>query len=110
MDITPIILTLIFAFGFIVVAYDQFALSRGWTINPWMRGNSFLKLSGVFSIFMAPALAFHMQVWWFAILVVVAGFVCFFLFILLFKKHVQLVAASGLGIGWIWFATLLVRA
>ncbi len=109
MDINPIILTLIFAFGFIVVAYDQFASSKGWTIKPWMRGNSFLKLSGVFSIFMAPALAFHMLSWWVVIFVIVAGFGCFFLLVTFLKQHTQIVAATGLVIGWFWFATLLVQ-
>ena len=110
LGVHPIILTLIFAFGFIAVAYDQIASSRGWTIQPWMTGNSSLKLSGVFSIFMAPALAFHMLSWWISILVIVAGFGCFLLFVMLLKKHVQLIALAGLTISWVWFATLLVNA
>ncbi len=107
--IHPIILTLIFSFGFIAVAYDQIASSRGWTIEPWMMGNSSVKLSGVFSIFMAPALAFHMLSWWISIFVIVAGFGCFLLLVMALKKHVQLVAVAGLTISWVWFATLLVN-
>ncbi|MFV1997362.1 MAG: hypothetical protein ACC641_05055 [Acidiferrobacterales bacterium] len=110
MDITPIILTQIFSFGFIAVVYDQIALSRGWAIEQWMRGNSFMKLSGVFSIFMAPALAFQMLPWWFSIAVIVVGLVCFFLFVTILKRHVQLFAVVGLAISWVWFATLLVQS
>ena len=109
-NITPLILTLIFACGFIAVAYDQIAMSRGWSMKPWMRGNSFMKLSGVFSIFMAPALAFHLLPWWVSIFVVIAGFASFFLFVVILKKHAQLFAVAGLGIGWVWFATLLVQS
>ena len=109
MNITLIILTLIFAFGFVVVAYDQFALKRDWTVKSWMRGNSFPKLSAVFSIFMAPALAFYMLSWWAPIIVIVAGFGSFFLLVRLLKQHVQLVAVAGLTIGWGLFATLLVQ-
>ncbi|MEE8387835.1 MAG: hypothetical protein V3R65_04595 [Acidiferrobacterales bacterium] len=105
----PIILTLIFSFGFIVVAYDQIASSRGWTIEPWLMGNSSMKLSGVFSIFMAPALAFHMLSWWISIFVIVAGFGFFLLLIMVLKKHVQFAATAGLVISWVWFATLLVN-
>jgi len=110
METTAIILTLIFAFGFIAVVYDQIALSRGWTIEQWMRGNSFMKLSGVFSIFMAPALAFQMLPWWFSIAVIVAGLAGFFLFVAILKNHVQLFTVAGLAISWVWFATLLVQS
>lgn len=78
-------------------------------MESWIRGNSFPKLSGVFSIFMAPALAFHLLPWWVSILVVGAGFACFFQFIMLLKKHVQYVAVIGLLIGWIWLAARLVE-
>lgn len=108
MDISPIFLTLIFAFGFIVVTYDQFAISRGWKIEPWMRGNSFLKLSGVFSIFMAPALAFLVLLWWTPVVVIVGGLVSFYVLMNLLKQHVQIAAATGLTISWLIFATLLV--
>ncbi|MEE8482186.1 MAG: hypothetical protein V3S12_02435 [Acidiferrobacterales bacterium] len=109
MDITPVFLTLIFAFGFIVVAYDQFATSRRWMIEPWMMSNSFLKLSGVFSIFMAPALAFYLLPWWMPIVVIVAEFACFYALIMLLKEHVQMAAATGLIASWIIFAALLVN-
>jgi hypothetical protein len=110
MDITPFVLVMIFAFGFIAVAYDQIALSRGWMIKPWMRGNSFMKLSGVFSIFMAPALAFHLLPWWVSIFVVVVGCGCFFLLVAILRKHAQLSAVAGLAISWAWIATHLVQS
>lgn len=69
-----------------------------------------MKLSGVFSIFMAPALAFHLLPWWVSVFVVVAGCGSFFLLAVVLKKHVQLFAVAGLAIGWTWFATLLVQS
>jgi len=108
-DITPLILTLIFVSGFIAVAYDQFAMRKGWVMKPWMRGNSFVKLSGVFSIFMAPALAFHLLPWGMSIFIIIVGSSCFYLLVLMLKKYAPYFAVVGLSIGWLWFATRLVN-
>ena len=96
-----VVLTLIFTFGFIIVTYEQFAVPRVWFIEPSLRGNSYVKLAGVFSIFMAPGLAFHLLPWWQGTIVLVAGLLLFRILIALFKSRSQYVAAGGLIACWI---------
>jgi hypothetical protein len=99
----PAVLTLIFAFGFTIVVYEQFAVPRVWFIEPSLRGNSHVKLAGVFSIFMAPGLAFQLLDWWQAVVVLLAGLVLFLIVIFLLKSRSQYVAAGGLIACWIVF-------
>ena len=103
------LLTLIFCFGFIIVTYEQFAVSKVWFIEPTLRGNSYVKLAGVFSIFMAPGLAFHLLVWWQGVAVIVAGLLLFRVLILLFRSRVQYLAAGGLIACWIGLFINLTR-
>ena len=105
----PAVLTLIIAFGFIVVVYEQFAVPRVWFIEPSLRGNSYVKLAGVFSIFMAPGLAFQLLDWWQALLVLLAGLVLFRIVIFLLKSRSQYVAAGGLIACWIVFLINIAR-
>ncbi|MCG6976531.1 MAG: hypothetical protein LJE56_09025 [Acidiferrobacterales bacterium] len=98
-----VVLTLIVTFGFIIVTYEQFAVPRVWFIEPSLRGNSYVKLSGVFSIFMAPGLAIHLYPWWQGAIVLVVGVFLFRIFIALFKSRSQYIAAGGLIACWIVF-------
>jgi hypothetical protein len=104
-----IVLTLIFTCGFMIVVYEQFAVPRVWFIEPSLRGNSYVKLAGVFSIFMAPGLAFHLLPWWQGATVLVAGLILFRTLIALLKSRSQYVATAGLMLGWIVFFVNLSR-
>jgi hypothetical protein len=101
--LVPVVLTLLVAFGFVIVIYEQFAVPGAWFVEPSLRGNSYVKLSGVFSIFMAPGLAFQLLPWWQGAIVLVAGLILFRVFIALFKSRSQYVAAGGLIACWIIF-------
>ncbi|KPK12175.1 MAG: hypothetical protein AMJ68_03125 [Acidithiobacillales bacterium SG8_45] len=105
-----VVLTLIVTFGFIIVTYEQFAVPRVWFIEPSLRGNSYVKLAGVFSIFMAPGLAFYLFPWWQGAIVLVAGLVLFRVLIALFKSRSQHLAAGGLIACWIVFFVNLAHA
>ena len=104
------ILTLIFTFGFMIVVYEQFAVPRVWFIEPSLRGNSYVKLAGVFSIFMAPGLAFHFLTWWQGTVVLLSGLLLFRILIALFKSRSQYIATAGLVLGWIVFFVSLAPA
>ena len=103
-------LTLVFAFGFILVVYEQFAVPRVWFIEPSLRGNSYAKLAGVFSIFMAPGLASQLFIWWHSLVVVAGGLLLFRIVIAVFKSRSQYVAAGGLIACWIAFLILISRS
>lgn len=105
-----VVLTLIVTFGFIIVTYEQFAVPRVWFIEPSLRGNSYVKLAGVFSIFMAPGLAFHLFPWWQGTIVLVAGLALFRILIAMFKSRSQYLAAGGLIACWIVFFVNLVHS
>ena len=103
-------LTLAFAFGFILVVYEQFAVPRVWFIEPSLRGNSYAKLSGVFSIFMAPGLASQLFIWWHSLVVLAGGLLLLRLVLVVFKSRSQYVAAGGLIACWIVFLVLFARS
>jgi hypothetical protein len=103
-----LILTASFAFGLVLVMYEQLATPRGWLTDPAIRGNSPIRLIGVFTVFMAPALAFNYLPIAYAIVTFAAGLVLALALLLGFKRYSQYLAAAGLVVTVLFFLFVLI--
>lgn len=98
-----LMLTVSFAFGFVLAMYEQMATPRGWLTDPAIRGNAPIRLIGVFAVFMSPALAFNYLPLAHALLTFAAGLALALVLLLGLKQYSQYLAAAGLVIAALFF-------
>lgn len=90
------LLTLTWAFGWTIFAYSVYAKSQGLVVGKFYADDlSYLKLSALIGIVVVPVLAVVLFPWWYAILIVVFGFLVAMAITHIFREKVQIVALVG---------------
>jgi len=95
MDILKfIILSVACTGGFIVSLYPQVANEKGWPVGKlfWPHKISYIQVLGYLCLYGSIILSFIYNPWWSSILVIIIGFICFYIIAFIFKTYSQLIS------------------
>lgn len=94
------ILAVTAGFGWLIIAYEGYANTRGWTVGAWFSGPfTWLQGIGYFALIGAAIISFFVSEWWAPIVVLVAANVLVRILLPVFKAQSQVVAIFGVLIG-----------
>ena len=96
------LLTVTFALGLVVLAYEGYADHHGWAVGEWFRDKtSFITILGAFATLAAPVVAGLIFSWWSVAVVIVGGFFLGLVSTRILRARVQMVAVFGLPACWV---------
>jgi len=97
-----IILTVTCGCGWLLIAYEGYAIPRGLTVGAWLAGDfSWLQGLAYVGIVGAVVLSFIVSVWWTAVIVIVGANVLARVILPIFKAQSQIVGIVGLLVGFV---------
>ena len=104
-----ILLTALFASGFLASAYPTFARHRGWRISKHFANEMRpIPLLGLGTIVVVPVLAGFAGAWWHGLVVAAVGFFACLLLINYFRQASQLLSAIWMILFWVLTGILVV--